>query len=422
MKISVPNWIGGFFESKNTITEPRDILKEIMLQASTKSGIPINWKTALQSSVALACARVIAEGLAQVPYKLFKHRQQQRGADVQNEHPLYKLLTKRPNPWQTSYEFREQLGLHLAFYGNAFVFINRGVRGKVLELLVFEPQFVHVELLKNWKRKYTVHHDGNIIEVPEKNIIHLKGLTWDGVTGLEGVQLAREAIGLALGLENHSARMFSNGAKPGGILTTESTMTSEQIKALQEVWQAMQGGGDNAYKTAILSGGLKWQQMAMTGVDSQHLEQRRLQVEEVCRSFHVLPLMVGQSDKAATYASAEQMFLAHIVYTMMPWYTKVEQCMDNALLTKEEHEQGYYTKFVANGLMRGAPKDRSDYYVKMWNIGALSPNDIRVLEEMNPREDEEGDEYGPKQAPAPEEPNRDGVSDEPKKSDEDKED
>ena len=129
----------------------------------------------------------------------------------------------------------------------------------------------------------------------------------------------------------------------------------------------------------------------MNGVDAQHLETRKHQVEEICRAFRVMPIMIGQADKAATYASAEQMFLAHVIHTLSPWYSRLEQSIDANLLSETDQDMGFYSKFVPNALMRGAAKDRSEFYYKMWSMGAMSPNDIRAKEDDNPIEN--GDTY-----------------------------
>lgn len=376
-------------ESKNseTVLSAAGLARELLLQASAKSGVPVNWRTALQASTALGCARVIAEGIAQVPFKLFKARVG-GGMDAAIEHGLYDLLYLQPNEWQTSFEFREQIGVHIAFMGNAYVYKVRGLRGEIIELLPFEPNCVTVKRGAGMQRSYLVTTKDGQIEVPSKDMWHLRGLSWDGVQGLPGVKLAKEAIGLALSLEEHAARMFGNGAKPGGILTTDGKLDAEQTKVLRESWQEMQGGNANAYKTAILSGGLKFQALAMTGVDAQHLENRRFEVEDVCRFFRVLPIMVMQADKAATYASSENMFIAHVVHTLMPWYTRIEQSADVNLLTKAERQQGYYSKFMAQALMRGASKDRAEYFAKALGSGGspawMTQDEVRALEEMNP--------------------------------------
>lgn len=367
---------------------PSDLYRDLLLQASAKSGVPVNWRTALQASTAFGCARVIAEGIAQVPFKLFKERSG-GGMDAARDHELYELLYLKPNAWQTSFEFREQIALHLAFMGDAYVVKVRGVRGKIAELLPFEPNSVQVKRGKGMERSYLITTRDGQIPVAAEDMWHLRGISWDGVQGLEGIKLAREAIGLALALEEHAARMFSNGARPGGILSTDQNLKDPaQIALLREQWETTQGGNANAYKTAIMSGGLKFESLAMSGVDAQHLEQRRFEVENTCRFFRVLPIMVMQADKAATYASSENMFIAHVVHTLMPWYTRIEQSADVNLLTKAERAQGYYSKFMAQALLRGASTDRANYYSKALGAGGspawMTQDEVRALEEMNP--------------------------------------
>lgn len=138
----------------------------------------------------------------------------------------------------------------------------------------------------------------------------------------------------------------------------------------------------------ILDDDAKYTPFGMTGVDAQHLETRKHQIEEICRAFGVMPIMIGHADKTATYASAEQMFLAHVVHTLSPWYERIEQSADAQLLTEEDRAAGFYTKFSPNALMRGAAKDRAEYYKAALGTtqqpGWMTRNEVRALEEMNP--------------------------------------
>lgn len=352
---------------------------------SSKSGARVSWQTALQVSTALACARVIAEGLAQVPFKVFQDVDGKKR--VATDHAAYNLLAVRPNEWQTSFELREQIGLHLVFCGGAYIWKNV-FRGEVVELLPYEPQNVTVKR-SGWDLQYEVKTDeGKIISIPADQMWHIRGPSWNGWMGLESVKLAREALGLSLATEEHAARMFSNGARVGGVLSTDGSLKPDQVKDLRESWERTQGGNSNAFKTAILWGGLRWSPMGMQNDHAQLVELRRLQVEEVCRALRVMPIMVGATDKTATYASAEQMFLAHVVHTLGPWYGRVEQSADVNLLTESDREKGYYTKFMPQGLMRGAHKDRAEYYAKALGSGGspawMTQDEIRALEELNP--------------------------------------
>jgi HK97 family phage portal protein len=177
---------------------------------------------------------------------------------------------------------------------------------------------------------------------------------------------------------------MSNGGRLAGILTNKMPVDPEKQKKFREDWITNYGGAGNSGKTAILTGDWSWQTISQSLADSQAHEQRRMQVEEICRVFRVMPLMIGFTDKTATYASVEQMLLAHIVHTMSPWYERLEQSADRQLLSAADRRAGLYTKFGVNALLRGAMADRVAYYTGMYNIGALNPNEIRDLEDMNP--------------------------------------
>jgi HK97 family phage portal protein len=154
-------------------------------------------------------------------------------------------------------------------------------------------------------------------------------------------------------------------------------------------------GGDRSHKPLIADQNAKWLSNVMTGVDQQLLETRKHQIEEMCREFRVMPIMVGQSDKAATYASAEQMFLAHVVHTLSPWYQRIEQSADVNLLSEAELAEGLYTKFIPNALMKGAAKDRAEFYAKALGSGGgkgwMTQNDVRALEELDRSDDPDAD-------------------------------
>ena len=365
-----------------------DILSELAGNGvASKSGARVNWKTALQITTAFACARVIADGLAQVPFKLFRDLPN-GGKVAATDHPLYDLMASKPNDHQTSYEMREQAALHLVFCGEAFIWKNQ-IGNRVVELLPYEPNNMTVKR-DGWNIGYEVTtENGRRIPIPANEIWHLRGPSWDGFVGLEAIKLAREALGLALVTEEHSARMFSNGARPGGILTTEGTPKPEDRAAMRDSWQQTYGGVANAFKTALLWGGIKYEPIGMQADQAQLIEQRRFQIEEICRFARVLPIMIGHYDKSATFASAEQMFLAHVVHTLGPWYARIEQSADINLLTDKERKAGLYFKFLPQALMRGAHKDRAEYFSRALGAGGspawMTQDEVRQLDELNPQ-------------------------------------
>ena len=387
---SLIKWLGG--EQKMSSLE---LFREIYGGRETSSGIKVTAETALECTAALACTRVLANGVCQVPFRVYKD---DAGAKrVQVEHPVNVALYRRPNSWQTAYEFRETMMFHLVLCGNAFVFVNRiGSKRQVRELILIEPHRVEVEQRPDYSLIYKVKgKEGEEKVFPQEAIWHLRAPSWNSWAGMEGVKLARNSIGLSIALERNHANMHKNGVTTTGLLSVKDALGPEQYQFLSKWLAAYENGGERYQKPMILDRGATFTPMQQTGVDAQHLETRKYQIEEVCRAFGVMPIMVGYSDKAATYASAEQMFLAHVVHTLSPWYERIEQSADVNLLTPDEVAAGYYTKFTPNALMRGAAADRAEFYAKGLGAGNgkgwLTQNDVRALEEMDRIDDPEAD-------------------------------
>ena len=364
-----------------------ELLRNTTGWAQSASGKIVNYSTAIQVSTVFAVCRVIGEGIAQVPLKLMQESNGQRLPVT--AHPLYNLLAFRPNAWQTSFEYREMIAWHAVLCGNHYSFINRSsANGKIYELVPFSPGQVTVKRDKNRALTYEVRLDEVDPQIfPAESIWHVRGPSWDGWQGLEAVKLARDAIGLAMATESASASLHKNGVQTSGTYSVDGTLKPDQYKDLAAWVSEHHAGPANAGKPLILDRAAKWLSTQMSGVDAQSLETRRYQVEEICRYARVMPIMVGYSDKTATFASAEQMFIAHVVHTLAPWYQRIEQSIDANLLTEQDRTQGIYSNFVEEGLLRGSAKDTKDVLLGYVNGGLMTPNEGRAKLDMNPDAD-----------------------------------
>lgn len=357
---------------------------DILGTLATKSGQTVNYATALKVSAVFGCIRVLADGVAQVPLKLYRESDDGRKKEPARDHPLYHLLHRRPNAWQTSHEYRETIIMHTTLCRAHYSFINR-IGKRIVELVPFQPQQVTVKIDEDGTRSYKVKSlkTGATQEFPQEAIWHIAGPSWDGHEGLDVLQLAREAVGLAMAMEEHHARIHKQGVMSPGILSVEGQLEPKQYQQLRDWIDKEHASSFNAGKAMILDRAAKFFQMSQTGVDAQHLESRIHQIQEVCRFFRVMPIMLGVSDKVATYASAEQMFLAHVVHTLTPWYNRLEQSIEAWLLTPADAKAGIYAKFVAAGLLRGAMKDTAEYLVKLTTAGIMTRNEAREILDYN---------------------------------------
>lgn len=383
-------WLAKLFGLENDGAEWKAGSLEALMRSagSSGSGAAVNWRSALDVTTVLACCRVIAEGVAQVPWKVYGEGTARQEA---TDHPVYDLLYRRPNPWQTSFEFRETIMFHVVLTGNAYVRKMRvGMDRRIASLEICEPQTVTVQRDPDGRVRYFVTGgSGQRQEVPAADMWHVRGPSWNSWQGLEAVKLAREAIGLSIATEAAHADLHRNGARVSGMYSVQDKMSGEKFEQISAWMDRHSQNGDRSGKPMILDGGAKFENTQMSGVDSQHLETRKHQIEEICRALRVMPIMVGLSDKTATYASAEQMFLAHVVHTLLPWYERLEQSADINLLSDQDRAKGLYTKFNPNALMRGAAKDRGEFYAKALGAGGtpawMTQDEVRGLEEMQPK-------------------------------------
>lgn len=403
--------LADVFERK---AQTLDQLPAFLRWPESKTGISVGWSEALHVTTVFACVSRIADGVAMPPWKVYRPLKE-GGAEPDVHHHLYKLLYRRPNRWQTSFEFRQTIVFHRMLCGNAFVFKNY-VGGRIYELIPIDPQRVAVIKRSDFTFSYRVTgDDGSQKEFDAKYIWHLRGPSWNSWMGMDPMKLVREACGLALATEETHALLHRNGGQTPGIYSVDRTLTGDQQKQLQG-WIDQQIGGANRFKPLILDSGGKYTPTVMTGVDAQHLETRRHQIEEICRFLNVRPIMVMHSAKEATFASSEQMFLAHVVHTLNPWWEEVQQSADVNLF--EDGDESY-NKFNPGILLRGSMEAEAEYFAKALGAGGapgwMVRNEVRALKDLNPLPG--GDEFPvvtnapPQPSPPPKKnPSQQGIS------------
>ena len=343
------------------------------------SGVRVDPETALRSTVVLACVRVLATSVAGLPLHLYR-RQPDGGKSIAREHPLYRVLHTSPNGWQTSFEFREQLMLHLCLHGNAYVEIRAGSAGFASELLPLHPSRMKVERIENGRLRYKYREDtGGETVYTQDQISHIRWLSDDGVQGMVPVELARDAIGLARACEIHGASFFGNGARPGVVLTSENMIDAETARSLRDNWERVHRGSDRAFKTAVLTGGLKPVELGGNNQESQFLETRRFAVEEICRIYGCPPHLVGDLTRSS-FSNIEQQSLDYLQNTLLGWLRRFESAFARDLIT----DSNVFAEFDVRGLLRGDAAARASYYQTLWNLGVASINEIRGWENLDP--------------------------------------
>lgn len=357
----------------------------------TKSGGQVSTTTALQQTAYLRGILVIAEGVAQLPVEIYRTLQG-GGIEPAIDHPLYEVLRYRANVHQDAFQFWRTMLMHAAGAGDGVAY-RVVVGGQVRELIPIRPECVSIDIRSRlYDRVYDLTFEkGNFASVGQDQVFHLAGPSWATHKALDPAVIGREAIGLAQSTEETHARLHANSARPSGTLQTEQRLDPQQIAALREGWRQAFSGVARTGETPVLAGGLKWESVAMKGVDAEHMATRKHQIEEIARLLGVFPIMLGHAgDQTPTFASADAFLEAHVRYTLQPWIKATIAAIETQLLTRDERREGYHVRIDSSELLRGSLKDRTEYYKAALGTnsspGWLDPNEVREDDGWNPRE------------------------------------
>lgn len=351
------------------------------------AGMVVNDKTALQVATVMACVKVLADGCATPDLHVFRELDNGRRQKAVNI-PEYRLLSRRPNEWQTSLEWRRMMTAHAALTGAGLSIKTRGGNGRVRELIPVPPGNWEVRRVSRYEIRYRCWDEFGVIgDFAADDVFVLHNMQWEFHKSLNAVKLAASAIGLAMATERSAQAMHKNGMRPSGVYAVDGNLTDDQQTRLTK-WIAKRAGAENAGLPLILDRAAKWISTGTTPLDAQAVETRRMQVEEICRAYNVFPIMIGHSDKASTFASSEAFFAAHLIHTLTPWHKAWTQRIDEMLL---DGAGPLFAEFDTRYMRMGSMKDRALFARTMRETGTMNANELREFEGLDPRDG--GDEY-----------------------------
>jgi HK97 family phage portal protein len=351
----------------------------------TASGQSVTKETAITLSTVYACVSLLSETVASLPLNVYSTSNGKTNIDRNNK--ISYLVEKQPNDIMTRMVFIQTMMASVVFMGNAYAKIHRNAAYTPTKLEYIHPNDVKV---------YTTEKGGIIYEVKEEkiqpeNMIHVLGLSFNGITGLSPIESARQSLGNALAEQEFMGSFLANGASLSGTLNYPNILKQEQYDRIKKSWSEQYGSSGNTGKTPVLDGGVEFKPIGIKPVDAQFLEQRKFSVEEIARIFHVPPHMIGDLSRS-TNNNIEQQALEFVTLTLRPWLKRFEAEFDRKLLTESEKKSGsVFIRFNVDGLLRGDTKSRMELYKTLNLMGASSANEIREKEGLNSYEG--GDTY-----------------------------
>lgn len=348
----------------------------------TAAGAAVTPETAMRSPTFAACVRGIAETVGSLPLHLYR-RQDDGGRDRERDHPAARLLSGDWAPWASGTDARTQMQTDALLHGTAFAQVLRTSDGRPVEIHRLDPRNV----TPDWSG------DEPAYKVRTANVERV--LSWRDVLViatpgsapgrvLSVLSMAREAIGLDLVMGEHQGRMFSQGARPGGVLEVKSQLSAESVARLRESWQALYGGPAGAGRTAVLEEGTTFKPTQLSSVDSQFLELRKFTSQEIARVCRVPGTLVGDLERG-TWRNVEELSRQFVTYGLLPWLEVWEGALARVLLTPAERESLYIEPIVED-LLRGDLSARFTAYRNAAGGAWLTPNEVRARENLPPVE------------------------------------
>jgi len=353
----------------------RNFYNAMQMQGQSTGGMPVSDDTAMNYTAVWAAIRILSESVAQLPLMIYETDKLGNKIKAQ-DHQLYNLIHRKPNDLMTTYTFVQKCMMDLLTRGNSFVYIKRNGGARPVELLPLDV--TKVKLVENEGVIYYELQEGGIVD--SYDILHFKIMSRDGLVGISPIDAGASAIGYGLALETYGNSFFANGAKVSGVLSTDRQLSDEAINRLRVSFKENYSNIQDANKTMVLEEGLKFNQISLSNEASQMLQSREFSIAEIARLYNVPNHLLRDLTKSSFNNIAEE-GLNYVKFSLMPYLVMMESEMNCKLFRKNE-EGKIATKFIVNALLRGTPKDRSEYYRTMLNIGAISIDEIRQLEEM----------------------------------------
>ena len=348
---------------------------------------------ALRVSAVYRAITFSSQTISVMPFYIMDRKSRERIT----EHPLLPVLTIRPNEAMTPSDYKSVMETNRLLRGNGYAYIGRSHRtGRVEEMLPLAPDLVNVWLdeERHLHYLYTDPISGKLFRLLPNQVIHYKAFTLDGIHGITPLTYAREVIAKDRSAKAYERALYNNGGRPSGVLYTDSDLSGKvetkdsdgnviqvsKKELVRRAWEQVHSGGDNAFRTAVLDLGLKYQPIAMNNADAQFVESNDITVADIARFFGT-PLHVLMAGKQS-YESNLQNRVEYVQTTALSTVTACEEEDSYKLLSSIDQAKNFRIRRNMDAALRGDYESRSKYYSAMHQIGAYSVNDVLALEDM----------------------------------------
>lgn len=376
---------------------------------SSSAGVTVNQRLALRNSGFFRACNLISSSVGMLPTHLYRRAPDGTTAKAK-DHPLYRVLHKRPNGFQTAFEFKSYMQLVALLDGNAYARVVWGVRrGRraVLQIVPFARGTIEPKLGDDFNLTFCyTPKNGGAVTFTAADVFHFRHpLTLDGIRGVSLLDMAVETLGLASAAEKALGKLLAKGVMASGALQFPKELGDKAYKNLKDSMNDDHSGSENAGSWFILEEGGEANAFS-TARDSQTDEMRKRQDENIAR-FTDIPRPLLMMDETAWGSGIRELGLFLVTYCLTKWFTAWEQAIERSCFTEQEQDDDeLYVKFNEGALLRGSLTEQAAFFSKALgnNAAWMEPNEVRANFELNPVADGNGlPKPAAKTSPAPKE-------------------
>ncbi len=378
-----------------------DRINDVFGTGRSTSGVIVTDAKALKLMAFWRGVNLLSATVAKLPCHV-RRKLKEGGWERRNDHPAYVLLNRRANPRTNSDVFRRSIMGHVLMRGNGYALIDRSGDGRPRALWLLDPAKV-TPIVANGKLQYVVRHGAPAITnqnaskakitpndtsiLDGSSVLHIRGLSYDGVVGYDVVRVAADAIGQGLAVREYASRFFSNGAVPAYFLEHPGKLADDTHKKIVNSLERMHRGLKRAHRFALLEEGMKANALTFTPEQSQLIESGKFSIIDIALALGVPPHKIGDTSRQG-FASLEQETRAFLDDSVDPWLCAFEAESRDKLLTEDEQNTartGYYTiEHERNALVRADLAARSEALNKYVSGGIMTVNEARAREGLPP--------------------------------------
>lgn len=348
---------------------------------SAPSGVVVTEENALRFGAVYRAVTLNATNIASLSKHIYIDGDKGRERIFNN---LSYLLNNKPNATLNAFTFWETIAMHRQLWGNAYATITRDQNGNLKSFNLKYPwqsDVFEYEGAKFYK------FSGDARTYAAEEVLHFMGVSTDGIKGKSPIRLAAEAIGLGMASRDTASRLYKNGLFTRAYLELPGGLAPGQREEVADDFKESYGSA-NQWTIPVVHSGAQLKQLNMSLEDAQFISTQELSLEEIARMFGVPLSKMMHKDGAKYNGNVEQQNLEYVTDSLRAECKRYEAELEAKLVPFGSPQ---IIKFNLEDLLRGDLRTRSQFYRDLFYIGALSPNEIRKMESLNPYDG--GEEY-----------------------------